>query len=400
MLSLSAGPSLNLTVAPRRHRSIQPRAQQGVQRRSRGEAMRFLRDMADAQGKAQAGGREREARAGETQAENRSESGAAPASYATAFHAPVLVETIAERLVTDPAGTYVDATLGGGGHAAALLDALGSEGRLLGLDRDAEALEEVRRRFAREIEDGRLVVAQGNFARLEALVRQHLGRPADGVLLDLGVSSHQLDAPERGFSFQADGPLDMRMDPRGGLTAAQVVNDWSEGELRQLFYDYGEERRAPQVARAIAEARPLETTGALAEAVRAAAVPPSETKTLARVFQALRIAVNGELDALEAALRAGPEVLRSAGRMAVLSYHSLEDRRVKRFFRYGNFENQPVRDLYGNLIAPMERIVSGPLGADEDEVMANARARSARLRFAARRSDEAVREWHDKAADA
>lgn len=321
-------------------------------------------------------------------------SGAEPETYATAYHAPVLVEQVVRELVTDRAGTYLDATLGGGGHTAALLDALAREGRVLGVDRDAEALAEARTRLAGAVEAGRLGIAQGNFAQLRALVRE----PVDGILLDLGVSSHQIEVPERGFSFQREGPLDMRMDARGGLTAAAVVNEWSEADLRQLFYDYGEERRAPQVARAVAQARPLQTTEALAEAVRSAAIPPNETKTLARVFQALRIAVNGELEALEDALRAMPEVLREGGRVAVISYHSLEDRRAKRFLRYGNFRGEPLRDLYGHLIAPLEPVVKGPLRASEDEVAANPRARSARLRIAARRSDEAVAEWQRRTA--
>ena len=319
-----------------------------------------------------------------------------PQGYATEYHAPVLVDPVVRELVTDPAGTYVDATLGGGGHAAALLDALAPAGRVLGLDRDAEALKEARTRLADAHAAGRLSLAQGNFARLAALVEEHVGERVDGVLLDLGVSSHQIDVPARGFSFQREGPLDMRMDARGGLTAAEVVNGWSEGDLKQLFYDYGEERRAPQVARAIVEARPLETTEALAEVVRGAAIPPDETKSLARVFQALRIVVNGELEALEEALRALPDVLCEGGRAAVISYHSLEDRRAKRFLRYGNFEGEHVRDLYGHLIAPLEPVVKGPLQAEDEEVEVNPRARSARLRVAARRSDRAVAEWRTR----
>ena len=335
--------------------------------------------------------------------DERSEAGgpaAARGKYASSYHAPVLAETVARRLVTDRAGTYVDATLGGGGHAAALLDVLSEEGRVLGIDRDDEALDEARSRLGEALRAGRLAVAKGSFARLAALAREHVSTSVDGVLLDLGVSSHQIDAPERGFSFRKDGPLDMRFDAaQGRRTAAQIVNDWTEADLKQLFYDYGEERRAPRVARAVCEARPLETTGALAEVVREAVIPPEEIQTLARVFQALRIAVNGELEALEAALRALPEVLRDGGRAAVISYHSLEDRRAKRFLRYGNFEGRPVRDLYGELIAPMEPVEKGPLTASEDEIERNARARSARLRLAARRSEEAMAEWRTRVAD-
>lgn len=308
-----------------------------------------------------------------------------PMAYATGYHAPVLSHIVTEHLITDRAGLYVDATLGGGGHAAALLEALAPEGRVLGLDRDAEALAAARTRLDEAVKAGRFEALHGNFADVEQLLTERGATPIDGLLLDLGVSSHQIDAPERGFSFQKSGPLDMRMDARGGLTAAHIVNTWDADELKQLFYDYGEERRAPQIARAITRARPLETTGALAEAVRSAVPTRDEVKTLARIFQALRIAVNRELEALEAVLERAPRVLRPGGRVAVISYHSLEDRRVKRFFKYGNFDNQPVRDLYGNLLAPFEPVVKGPLGASDDEIEANPRARSARLRIAARR---------------
>ncbi|PSQ80771.1 MAG: 16S rRNA (cytosine(1402)-N(4))-methyltransferase [Bacteroidetes bacterium QS_8_68_15] len=341
--------------------------------------------------------------------DERSEAGgpaAARGEYASSYHAPVLAETVARRLVTDPDGTYVDATLGGGGHAAALLDALSDDGRVIGTDRDEEALAEARERLPEAVDAGRLTVAKGNFARLTTLLNEHAPEKeeeVDGVLLDLGISSRQLDAPERGFSFQKEGPLDMRFDAEEGRrTAAQIVRDWPEDDLKQLFYDYGEEPRAPQVARTIVEARQersLETTEALAEVVRVATIPPEETKTLARVFQALRIAVNGELEALESALRALPEVLREDGRVAVIGYHSLEDRRAKRFLRYGNFEGRPVRDLYGHLIAPLKPVEKGPLTASEDEIERNPRARSARLRIAARRSDDAVDIWRARMAE-
>ncbi len=314
--------------------------------------------------------------------------GASPRqAYASAYHAPVLSQEITDALVTDRRGLYVDATLGGGGHAAALLDALAPEGRVLGIDQDADALDAAERRLADAIEAGRFRTVRGNFSELTQLLEEAGALPVDGVLLDLGVSSHQIDAGARGFSFQADGPLDMRMDQRQRRTAAEVVNDWDEADLRQALYDYGEERRARAIARAIAKARPLETTGTLADVVRSAVPTRDEVKTLARVFQALRIAVNEELEALEAALRAGVEVLRAGGRMAVISYHSLEDRRVKRFFKYGNFDNKPVRDLYGNLLTPWKRVVKGPVRASEAEVEANPRARSARLRIAERRAD-------------
>lgn len=315
-----------------------------------------------------------------------------PLKYATDYHAPVLSHDVQARLVTDPAGCYVDATLGGGGHARALLDVLDPEGVVLGIDRDADALAVARDRLADEREAGRFRAVHGNFGRLKALLEAEdfVPRRLSGLLLDLGVSSHQLDAPERGFSFQEEGPLDMRMDPRRGLTAEQVVNEWSERDLRDVLRHYGEERRAGTLARGIVEARPLDTTRDLAEVVEAAVPPPDEVKTLARVFQALRIVVNSELEALENALEQSPEVVRTGGRIAIISYHSLEDRRVKRYLRYGNFEGEPRRDLYGNLVAPWAETPRGSIEARDAEVHANPRARSARLRVAERRTEEEV----------
>jgi 16S rRNA (cytosine1402-N4)-methyltransferase len=311
-----------------------------------------------------------------------------PLRYATDFHAPVLSHDVRTRLVTDPGGRYVDATLGGGGHARALLDELGPEGQVLGIDRDPEALATARDRLADDHEAGRFRAVQGTFGELRALLEAEEFIPVNGLLFDLGVSSEQIDVPERGFSFQEEGPLDMRMDPSQGLTARRVVNDWSERDLRSVLYDYGEERRAGQIAHAIVEARPLDTTHDLAKVVRSGVPPPEEIKTLARVFQALRIVVNAELEELEAALQQSVGVVPRGGRIAVISYHSLEDRRAKRFLRYGNFEGEPRRDLYGNLVAPWREVPRGPIEADEAEVEANPRARSARLRVAERRDDE------------
>lgn len=307
--------------------------------------------------------------------------------YATDYHAPVLSHDVRTRLVTAPDGRYVDTTLGGGGHTRALLDTLGPEAVVLGIDRDADALAAARDRLADERAAGRFRAVRGTFGDLRSLLEAEEFVPVDGLLLDLGVSSYQIDDPERGFSFQEEGPLDMRMDRRG-LTAEQIVNDWSERDLRAALREYGEERRAGTVAHAIVEARPLGTTRELAEAVRSVVPPPEETKTLARVFQALRIVVNAELEELEQVLEQSPDLVRPGGRIAVISYHSLEDRRVKRFLRYGNFEGEPRRDLYGNLVAPWRETPREPIEAGEAEVEANPRARSARLRVAERRSDD------------
>jgi 16S rRNA (cytosine1402-N4)-methyltransferase len=313
-----------------------------------------------------------------------------PLRYATDYHAPVLSHDVRTRLVTDPQGRYVDATLGGGGHARALLDELEPGGVVLGIDQDADALATARDRLAGERQAERFRAVHGNFGELRSLLEDEEFMPVDGLLLDLGVSSHQIDAPERGFSFQEEGPLDMRMDPRQGLTARQVVNDWTERDLREVLRDYGEERRAGTVAHAIVEARPIDTTRELAEVVRSVVPPPDAVKTLARVFQGLRIVVNAELEMLERALEQSPEVVRTGGRIAVISYHSLEDRRVKRFLRYGNFEGEPRRDMYGNLVAPWEETPRGPVEVDDAEREANPRARSARLRVAERRDDDEV----------
>lgn len=314
-----------------------------------------------------------------------------PMRYASGYHAPVLYKAIVQNLITDPAGVYVDGTVGGGGHAAALLEALGPDGRVVGIDQDAEALDATRRRLAGEVEAGRLVLVRGNFGKLKWLLEDQGLEKVDGLLLDLGVSSHQIDAPERGFSFQAEGALDMRMDPRGALTAEEVVNRWSEHDLREVIRSYGEERRAISVVRAILKARPIETTTELADVVRSAVPTRDEVKTLARVFQGIRIAVNSELERLEQALHAAVDHVHIGGRMAVISYHSLEDRRVKRFFRYGNLRGEPVRDLYGNLLAPWKELTRKPIRAGEAEVEANPRARSARLRIAERAPEEGER---------
>ncbi len=311
-----------------------------------------------------------------------------PLRYATDFHAPVLSHDVQARLVTDPAGRYVDATLGGGGHARALLDALDSEGTVLGIDRDPEALTVARDRLADEQEAGRFRAMHGTFEHLQELLEAEEFVPIEGLLLDLGVSSHQIDAPERGFSFRDEGPLDMRMDPQRGLTARQVVNEWGERDLRDVLREYGEEPRAGTIARAIIAARPLDTTRDLAEVVEERVPPPDTVKTLTRVFQALRIVVNAELDELESALEQSTECVRPGGRIAVISYHSLEDRRVKRYLRYGNFEGEPRRDLYGNLVAPWTETSRGPIEARDAEVTANPRARSARLRVAERQDED------------
>ncbi len=304
--------------------------------------------------------------------------------YGSEFHDPVLYKAVSQHIITKSGGVYVDATLGGGGHSAALLDALSSRGRVIGIDQDVEAIEAARSRLAADFKRGRFTTVRGNFEHLEQLLEEVGETLIDGLLLDLGVSSHQLDSAPRGFSYLAEGELDMRMDTSAEFSAHDVVNAWDERDLREVLYTYGEEPRAANLARMIVKSRPLSSTKALADVVRGHVPDREEVKTLSRVFQAIRIAVNREIDALEAVLEASVRLVKPGGRMAVISYHSLEDRPVKRFFRYGNFEGEPLRDLYGNLLAPFSEITRRPIRPDEAEVAANPRARSARLRVAER----------------
>ncbi len=315
----------------------------------------------------------------------RGDSGLDASRYATTYHAPVLPAETVAALVTDPAGLYVDGTLGGGGHAAALLDALGPDALVIGIDQDPEALATARERLADAEAAGRFVALRGNFGDLDSLLARNgsgpgHGRPAAGVLLDLGVSSHQLDQAGRGFAYGQDGPLDMRMDDRGE-TAAALVARLRTDDLADVIYQYGEERRSRAIARAIKRAAPT-TTAELADAVRQSVPTRDELKSLARVFQALRIAVNGEMDVLERALPASLDVLAEGGRLAIIAYHSLEDRRAKQFLRTGRFTAQVEKDTFGNPITPWRAVTRKPIVASDAEVAQNPRARSARLRVA------------------
>jgi 16S rRNA (cytosine1402-N4)-methyltransferase len=295
-------------------------------------------------------------------------------------HTPALLNEVIAGLAPQTGGRYIDGTLGGAGHAAAILEASAPDGRLLGIDADPAALAAGRIRLAPY--GGRAVLAHGNFRDLAQHVRANGFEPADGILLDLGVSSHQLDTPERGFSFMADAPLDMRMDPTGGETAADLVDELAESELADLIYRYGEERGSRRIARAIAAARRtgrIATTGALAEIVaRALGGRHGKIHPATRTFQALRIAVNRELESLESALPQAVELLAPGGRLAVIAFHSLEDRIVKQFFR--------AESGYGGAAGPshLRIITQKPIEAGPTEAHANPRARSAKLRIAER----------------
>ena len=298
------------------------------------------------------------------------------------YHVPVMVREVIDGLLADPNGTYMDATAGGGGHSLALLQGIGPMGHLIAVDRDWEAVEAARERLA---EDARAVVWQGSFAELGGLVAQDGVGALSGVLFDLGVSSHQIDEPDRGFSYREDGPLDMRMDPALGQSAAELLAGCSEAELADLIKRYGEERQARRIARAICrqrEVEPLQTTQALRQVV-AATKPQMLNKTLARVFQALRIAVNDEMGQLRAGLTAAVELLKPGGRLVVISYHSLEDRLVKQYFvplERGCICPPRLPVCNCGQRPTFKKVGRKPLRAGEEEVRSNSRARSAILR--------------------
>lgn len=294
------------------------------------------------------------------------------------YHQPVMLAECIDGLNIRPDGVYVDVTFGGGGHSRAILQRLGEEGRLYAFDRDSDAL-------ANSIDDPRFCLIHENFKHLKSFLRLHGVRRIDGLLADLGISSHQIDAAERGFSTRLDGPLDLRMDRREGGTAADLVNSADEHELASILRLYGELPNAAPLAHAIVIARsekPIESTAELCDAVRNLLPRGRENKVLAMIFQALRIEVNGELDALRLMLSQAVEILNPEGRICVMSYHSLEDRLVKNFFRTGNFEGDVKKDFFGNLIAPLNPVNRKPITASEQELQHNNRARSAKLRIA------------------
>lgn len=318
------------------------------------------------------------------EAQGKSEATGAP-EEGTVGHAPVLLEEVLQHLAVAPGGRYIDATVGAGGHAGAILEASAPDGRLLGLDADPEAVSLARRRLLPWGDRCTLVVA--NFRHLAQVAVEHGFGEVDGVLLDLGVSSVQLASPRRGFSFQSEGPLDMRFDPRQGPSAADLVNRLSEEELAEVLWRYGEERAARRIARAIVARRPITCTRELADLVAEVVPRTGKIHPATRTFQALRIAVNDELAALTEALPQAVQVLRPGGRVVVLSFHSLEDRQVKRFF---------LREARDCLCPPelpvcqcghqatLRVITAKPVRPRPEEVRANPRSRSARLRAAER----------------
>lgn len=296
----------------------------------------------------------------------------------TTYHTPALLEASIDGLSLRPDGVYVDATFGGGGHSREILRRLGPEGRLYAFDQDEDAQ-------ANLPDDSRLVFVHGNFRYLKNFMRYHGVEQIDGLLADLGVSSHHFDDEGRGFSFRfEEGALDMRMNRRASLRAADVLATYSQEDLASVLRRYGELAQAGRAADLIVKARsqqPVETVARLREALAPVLQKDREKKELAKVFQALRIEVNGEMEALEQLLRQSLELLRPGGRLAIISYHSLEDRMVKNFMRAGNFEGQVEQDFYGNRLSPLRAVgkVIVPTAAEE---AANPRARSAKLRIA------------------
>ena len=294
------------------------------------------------------------------------------------YHIPALLDATIKGLDIKPDGTYVDVTFGGGGHSRAIMRQLGGEGRLLSFDQDADAM-------ANAIDDPRFTFVYGNFRFLRNFLRFYDAPQVDGILADLGVSFHHFDDPERGFSFRFDGPLDMRMDRRAEHSAAWLLANASEEELARMFTLYGELRQGKRLARAIVKERdnsPVDTVERLIDLSRPFIDKRREKKELAQVFQALRIEVNGEMEALQAFLRQTLEVLKPGGRLAIITYHSLEDRLVKNFMRTGNLDGQLRQDFYGRNLSPLHLLTSKPIIPDDDEIESNPRSRSAKLRIA------------------
>lgn len=294
------------------------------------------------------------------------------------YHVPaLLVETIG-GLNIRPDGIYVDCTFGGGGHAREILGKLGERGKLFGFDQDEDAFKNI-------IPDERFVFVHSNFKYLKNFLKFHGIDKVDGILADLGVSFHHFDEAERGFSFRYDGELDMRMNQKSQLTAALVLNNYPEEKLADVFYLYGELHNSRKIARAIVSHRdkqPFKRIFDFVEVLKPFFFREKEKKDMARVFQALRIEVNQEMEVLKSLLNQCVEVLNKDGRLVVLTYHSLEDRLVKNFIRSGNFEGKLEKDFYGNVLAPMKAVNNKVIVAGEEEVSKNPRARSAKLRIA------------------
>jgi 16S rRNA (cytosine1402-N4)-methyltransferase len=295
-----------------------------------------------------------------------------------AYHIPALLQGSVDGLNVKPDGIYVDVTFGGGGHSREILRRLGPKGRLFGFDQDADAEKNI-------ISDDRFTFVRSNFRYIKNWMRYYEVDEVDGVLADLGVSSHHFDDETRGFSFRFEAPLDMRMNKRAGMTAADVLNNYTEEQLADVFYLYGELKQARRMAMAIVKARqqlPLRTTQDLMGAVGNLVAKEREKKELAQVFQALRIEVNREMEVLKEMLNGAQELLAKGGRLSVITYHSLEDRMVKNMMRAGNVEGKVEQDFFGRVKAPLRVVNSKVITPSDEEVENNPRSRSAKLRIA------------------
>lgn len=297
----------------------------------------------------------------------------------TVYHIPALLPQAIEGLKINPSGIYIDATFGGGGHSGAIVRNLSQEGHLYSFDQDIEAVE-------RAFSDERFTIVYSNFRFMSNFMRYygHTG-DVDGILADLGVSFHHFDDPDRGFSFRWEGKLDMRMNQKADKDAASVVNGYTEEQLSNIFYLYGELKQSRKVAAAIVKARdvkPVETVEQLLAVVKPIINVKQEKKELAQIFQALRIEVNDELTALKQFLTQSIKTLKPGGRLVVITYHSLEDRLVKNFMKTGNIEGKVTKDFYGRNLSPLKLITSKPIVPDEEEIEANPRSRSAKMRIA------------------
>lgn len=297
------------------------------------------------------------------------------------YHKPVMLSECIEALLIKPEGIYVDVTFGGGGHSMVILENL-REGRLIAFDQDDDA-----RKQAENIQSRSFTFCQANFRYMKQYLKLNGVNQVDGILADLGISSHQIDSPERGFSTRFEGPLDMRMDQKGTSTAAKILNDYPEADLHKVFGMYGELKNARTAAKAVIAARSvkrLSTTLDLKAALQQITPRGKENKYFAQVFQALRIEVNEEMKALEDFLHQCGELMKTGGRLVVMSYHSLEDRMVKNYINTGKVFGELEKDFYGNPIKPFQAINRKPIEASEEEVNENKRARSAKLRVASK----------------
>jgi 16S rRNA (cytosine1402-N4)-methyltransferase len=297
----------------------------------------------------------------------------------TIYHIPVLLKESIDGLAIKSNGIYIDATYGGGGHSGKILDILG-EGTLLAFDQDTDTVHNI-------IKDNRLIFVQHNFRFLKNFLRYYEIEKIDGILADLGVSSHDFDVSDRGFSFRYDGKLDMRMNQTAGITAAQIVNEYNEPRLSEIFHDYGELSNARKTASVIVNARkanPIETTHQLCKVLESLVPAKAANKYLAKVFQALRIEVNQELEVLKSFLIDVVDVLKPGGRLVVISYHSLEDRLVKNLIQKGDLSGEIEKDFFGNVQAKFKPIDKKVIVPSDDEIALNPRARSAKLRIAER----------------